>query len=179
MRMNEETELRKALKNGDSKLIKRCCENIYIKYSKLIFHVAFDILENKEDAEDVISETFISFFNKLSELHNLKNAKYYLVNSARYISYRKKQEYEKIVEFNDETYFENVEEALDIDYKKMLKQFSTFLSDEEIEIIVLHIELNMKFREIAKIRNSTVFSISGKYKRAIDKIKTKMKGEIK
>ena len=43
---------------------------IYVKYHRLIYHVAYQILHNNEDAEDAVQETFmrvVENFSKISE----------------------------------------------------------------------------------------------------------------
>ena len=55
-----ETELIKSALNGDA----ACFESLIQLHSRLLFAVAFAVLQNIDEAEEVVQETFISAWNK-------------------------------------------------------------------------------------------------------------------
>ena len=56
-------------------------------------------------------------------------------------------------------------------WEEYIEEFKKFLSIEEVEIIVDHLVFEYTFKEIAASRGVSLFAISSKYKRAIDKLK--------
>jgi RNA polymerase sigma factor (sigma-70 family) len=89
--MNFERSFNKALLEGDVEEIKRLSSCLYEAYSRLAYQVAFSILGNEEEAKDAVSEAFVSFLSHLNDIGKIKNIKYYLLSSIRYISYRQKR----------------------------------------------------------------------------------------
>ncbi len=63
----------------NKKLIEKCRQGdikaqftLYKKYSIAMYNIAIRFLNNKMDAEDVLQESFVTAFNRLSELKNDK-----------------------------------------------------------------------------------------------------------
>ena len=54
----------RAAQNGDEKAL----EALYLEYAKRIYYLALKIMRNKEDAEDITQEVFITVCQKISEL---------------------------------------------------------------------------------------------------------------
>jgi RNA polymerase sigma factor (sigma-70 family) len=57
-------EIVKSAQNGD----KHALEVLYIEHSKKVYYLALKILRNKEDAEDITSDVFVTVCEKLTEL---------------------------------------------------------------------------------------------------------------
>jgi RNA polymerase sigma-70 factor (ECF subfamily) len=100
--MSEETEgydlLFLRLKTGDQ----RAYEEIYEKFSKLLFQAAYNKVRDQEVAEDMVQNIFISIWEKREELM-VKDAKYYLLGCLKYavINYIRAQVMEnKYLEFS-------------------------------------------------------------------------------
>ena len=60
--MSSDYYLVKELKNNSLEAFKK----VYYKYYKLVYFQAYQILNNKEDAEDVMQNTFLKFMNKIN-----------------------------------------------------------------------------------------------------------------
>lgn len=48
-------------------------EKIYKKYCRFMYGVAFDVLKNKSDAEDAVSEAFIRIINNIDKIGDLED----------------------------------------------------------------------------------------------------------
>jgi RNA polymerase sigma factor, sigma-70 family len=168
-----EKELRAALHSGQAANVKAVMAKIYEAYSRLAFYVAKQILGNDEDAEDASSEAFVSFFNSLPAHRDVTSIKYYLLNSTRFIAYKKKKAQEKQGSYDDEIAPSNPIKSIPdkLDEEETLNSFKGVLSPEEMEIVVEHLELGLTFREIGKNLHTTGSAISSKYKRIIDKLR--------
>lgn len=176
--MKIEERLRKALDSGDKAAIRLVLEEIYSSYSRLAFFVAKQILE-EEDAEDAVSEAFVSFFNNLSAKRDVKNVKYYLLNSVKFICYHKKKEAEKKLSYDDDLVSggEEIDVAKKLDEAEMLSEIKDVLNSEEAHLLIEHLEFGKTFQEIAAEEKTTGSSISSKYKRALDKLKNHYRKE--
>ena len=52
-----------------------------------------------------------------------------------------------------------------------MKKFKSFLDEEEVELIILHLLYDFTFAYIAKEKNVSINVVSSKYRRAIKKVK--------
>lgn len=170
--MNYERAFRKAVFSGDVCEIQRLSSMFYEDYCRLVYHVVYSILQNEEEAKDATSEAFVSFLQHLEDIKHIKNAKYYLLSSARYIAYRMKKKREEINSYDEDDGLFNNEERIPetLDAVALLSLVRKVLTKEEIGIVLGHLEDGMSFREIANTLHQTPDAISGKYSRAIQKI---------
>lgn len=174
--MKSDTQPQTLPHDSDSKRkLEREFKQIYDKYAKLLFYISFRIVENASDAEDAVNEAFLNFFNNY---YDIKNKKYYLVSSVKNISYnilqkRKNVKYISIEDNNIDVEDKNQELLINSFYYDL----KSFLSDEEIDILFDHVIYSLTFSEIAKMRNTTKFSISSKYRRIKEKVKKHFKEE--
>ena len=144
-------------------------QKIYEDYYKLLFYISFGIVNNTADAEDAVNETFLGLFNNY---FNVKNIKYYLITSVKNTSYNiyKKRKNDIHLSLED-----NNIEIEDINQRNKIDEFfneiKSFITNEELDIIVCHLIYNLSFSDIARDKNKSRFSVAGKYRRSIAKIK--------
>ena len=75
MKEQEKVELKsifKELKDGNKEKL----EELYNKYKKTVYSIAFGILKNKEDAEDLTNSVFLAifeYFSKNIEIQKIEN----------------------------------------------------------------------------------------------------------
>lgn len=162
-------KINKALKNDDQVELENAFNLIYEKYNRLVRYLAYKIVLNLEVAEDITQETFLRFFNHINKT-KFYNLKYYLVTTAKNLSlnYRKKKLQETI--YNDDLVLRVSNENKNR-FTEMILDLQKFLSPEEVDIIIFRLVFNYSFKEIAKEMNTTLYTISSKYYRAIKKIK--------
>lgn len=60
-------------------MTKQEMEQIYDKYSLMVYRTAFAYFKNKADAEDVVSEVFIKYFTSESNFNNEQHEKAWLI----------------------------------------------------------------------------------------------------
>lgn len=68
MALSDEYLLEGCLKRDD-----RCREALYRKYSKDLYQFALRYASNKEEAEDVLQESFLMIFERLEQVRNAEN----------------------------------------------------------------------------------------------------------
>lgn len=143
-------------------------QKIYTQYNKLIYGIAFGILKNKEDAEDIVQ----IFFSKLYTIEKDKLPKekiaswIYTVTKNEAISLlRKKKEH-----FDIDTIYEIEDKDNEINNLIDKEEFNKLISkldDKEKEIISLKILANLSFEEIAKLLNKPSGTIKWRYYKSV------------
>lgn len=147
-------------------------EELYNNYSKLIYKIAFSILKNKEDSEDIVQKVFIKIFNMPKEQLPINNSTSWLYtvtkNEAISLIRSKKKSINieniyEIVEDNNPT--DNIIEKED--FNKLISN----LNENEKEIVSLKIISNLSFKEIAKLVNEPISTVKWRYYKSIYKLK--------
>ncbi len=159
----------KDLTSPNRERMEKTFNKIYEEYSYLVFYVAFEILRNKEDAKDVVNETFLKMYQNRHSLERGKNLKYYLVTIAKNLAINNSKISARYVELNEDKGPGIVETYEDFD--SYINKFKDFLDEEELTLVVYHLLYDYSFKEIAEIKQVSINSISSKYKRTLDKIR--------
>ncbi len=63
-------------------IINISCETIIAEYSDLVYRVAITGVKNKEDAEDIFQEVFISLMKHLNDIENETHLKHWLIRAT-------------------------------------------------------------------------------------------------
>ena len=157
-----------AILSQDKNKIDKAFQEIYEKYHKLIYFISFTNLIDKNDADDVVQETFLAFYDIIQKT-NIYNIKAYLVKTAK----NKIIKYNKRVQTNQ--YEDNMTDDRN-DYNDLLFDLKQILNNEELTIVLSKELYNMKFKDIAKKINIPTNTAITKYHRALKKVKKYMKG---
>ena len=56
---------------------------LYEKYSRLIFHIVFSMLESRDDANDVVQDTFMVIIEKIDTFNPKNNFKSWIIRIAK------------------------------------------------------------------------------------------------
>lgn len=167
------------LKSPSREKAERAFEEIYREYSYLVYYISLKIVRRREIACEVTNESFLRFFENRDNIKSGKNIKYYLVVTAKNLSLNalKKEHLSVCSDFLEEKRENKEEEDGKDEFADYVEKFRSFLSEEEIELVVLHLLYGFKFREIAADKRVGINAVSSKYKRTLDKIKSHYKGE--
>lgn len=146
-------------------------EELYQKYSPLVYQIAFSILKNKENAEDIMQNVFLKIA-KLSEdkLPSKYEASWlYSVTKNEAISFlRKNKETFPVEEEMKEAKKDEFEELMQKDaYEKMISS----LEQKEKQIVSLKVETGLSFKEIASLLNMPMGTVQWKYYKSLHHIK--------
>ena len=57
-------------------------EEIYTKYSDMIFKISFSYMKNAADAEDIVADVFVKLIKTGTEFKNEEHEKYWLIRTA-------------------------------------------------------------------------------------------------
>lgn len=157
----------KNLQSDNHQKVEEAFNIIYQKYNLLVYYVSLKILHDKDLALETTNETFYQFFKNRFHIDNNKNLKYYLVTTCHNLSLNTLKKINKTIELQDIYAYQ-----LEIDhFQDYLKEFQEFLDENELEILIFHFLYDFTFKEIALKSNVSVNVITGKYQRALKKIK--------
>ena len=171
MRDKEKEDLKRIfyeLKTGN----KQAIEELYKKYNKVIYGIAFSILKNKEDSEEIVQ----IFFSKLYSLeenklpNNNESSWIYTTTKNKVINFLKKKrdniDYDSMYEIEDTN--NEINKIIDRDsYNRLISK----LNDTEKEIISLKILANLSFEEISRLLNMPTGTVKWKYYKSINTLK--------
>ena len=156
------------LLSTDRNIMENAFNSIYNKYASLVYYVSFDILKSKEDAEDIVNETFLKMYASRASIKSDKSLKYLLLTISKNLSINlfnkkiKMRPLEVEVASNDLVVDE---------FSEFKNKYKDVLNEEELSIVMDHLIADYSFREIAEKYSSSTNAISSKYRRAIEKLK--------
>ncbi len=147
-------------------------QKLYEKYKALVYGVAFSILKNKEDSEDIVQIVFLKIFRLEKEKLPTNNAAtwIYSVTKNETFNFLKSKKEELNI---DELYYitsENKElnEIIEIDsYNKMIAK----LPIKEQEIISLKILSGLSFKEISGVLGIPIGTVQWRYYKGVHTLK--------
>lgn len=147
-------------------------ENLYRMYNKLIYRIAFSIVKNKQDAEDVVQIVFAKLYSiDKHKLPSKSEASWlYAITKNEAINFLKKRNHhislDDIYETEDSN--DEIKEIIDKEsYNKLISGFN----NQEKEIISLKILANLSFDEIGEILKIPTGTIKWKYYKSIHTLK--------
>jgi RNA polymerase sigma-70 factor (ECF subfamily) len=174
--------------NHTGKLIEKCMNGdmqaqfiLYKKYSRAMYNIAIRILNNKMDAEDILQESFITAFSRLSELNSERALgswlKRIVINNC--ISHIRKDRmiFEDIEEYRlgEEEEPDMIDSSIDpVIVHRAIKE----LPGGCRTVLVLHSLEGYKHREIAEMLDITISTSKTQYRRALGLLNEKLKHRI-
>ena len=151
---------------------KKAFENLYTKYNRLVYGIAFSILKNKTDSEDIVQTVFSKIYeiNKEKLPTNKEASWIYTLTKNETITFlRKRENYislENIYEIEDND--NEINNIIDRDsYNRLIGK----LNNKEKQIISLKILGNFSFKEISKLLNEPSGTVKWRYYKAVNTIK--------
>ncbi len=168
-------------KRGSSEALER----IYDKYERYLITVASALLNNTHSAEDVLHDFFISFVKSADTIKLNGNLKAYMAvcvaNLARNSLKRRRLEPAALDEDIKIASQDSGPELLAIQKEQtsILNRAMSQLPYEQREVVVLHLQGNMKFTQIAKLRSTSVNTIQSRYRYGLEKLRSLLNSEVK
>ena len=139
-------------------------DDLHCKYNKLIYNIAFSILKNRENSEDIVQIVFMKIFqmdkNKLPTTN--ESTWLYSLTKNETLNYLRNKKQEVNL---DEIYYitEEDKELNKIIDKDNYNRIIAKLNKQEREIISLKILSNMSFKEISLLLNIPMGTVQWKY----------------
>ena len=172
--------------NINSQILARCRRGevkaqfiLYKQYSRAMYNIAIRFLNNKMDAEDILQESFVTAFEKLSELTS-DNAfgswmKRIVINNCITHLKRRRIAFDDIKDYPAEDTDESDITGID---PTVIHNAIKLLPDGGRTILVLHALEGYKHREIAAMLGISESTSKSQYKRALELLAVNLKHKI-
>lgn len=157
---------------------------LYEKYKDNLRTIAGSMLHDTHTAEDCLHDVFVTFAENARGLQIRTNLKNYLttcvINRVR-DEFRRRQpqtiELDKAGPISsDSDCPESRAEATE--KSQLLTDALAEIPYEQREVIVLHLKGGLKFRQIAKLQQTSVSTVHGRYRYGLKKLRTILDGEL-
>lgn len=171
MKKINEKELKdifEGIKNDD----KLDFEKLYKNYNRLVYGIAFSILKNKYDTEDVVQMVFTKLYAlEKDKLPTKSEASWlYSVTKNETLTYLKNKknniDLDNLYEIEDGN-----NEINQIVAKDSFNRMISNLNEKEKEIISLKVLSNLSFEEIGKVLNTPIGTVKWRYYKSVHTIK--------
>jgi RNA polymerase sigma-70 factor (ECF subfamily) len=175
--LNTNNEILDRCKNGEPK----AQFILYKQYSKAMYNIAVRFLNNQMDAEDVLQESFVAAFEKLSELTNNDAfgswLKRIVINNCITQLRKRKTEFEDVEDYGPELISSDDDADLSID-PAIVHSAIKELPAGGRTILALHALEGYKHREIADMLGISESTSKSQYKRALEILFRNLKQKI-
>lgn len=168
----DEKELKKLFTELKSSNNRVAFETLYQKYNKLVYRIAFTILKNKEDSEDVVQAVFSKIYTLSKDklpLDNISTWIYSVTKNESISLFRKKKntlDLDSIYEIADTD--NEINNIVDQDsYNRLISR----LNDKGKEVVSLKVLTNLTYDEIAKLLNESAGTVKWRYYKSIHTLK--------
>jgi len=167
----EDQQLLRALHRGEAAALRQ----IYLKYKDDLLTIARSLVTDIHTAEDCLQDVFVSLASDRRRIRS--NLKGYLLSSVvnRARDYLRRRATQSNCQVNMRARQIDVTDppdvlAQDAQMKTVMRALE-MLSCEQREVIVLHLQGDMKFRQIAAILDMSINSVQSRYRYGIEKLR--------
>ncbi|MEN6428623.1 MAG: sigma-70 family RNA polymerase sigma factor [Phycisphaerales bacterium] len=178
--MLEDELLKWKLRRGRPEALAR----VYEKYIDAMLTLAMGLLSNRAAAEDVVQDVFLSFARSARNLRSQGNLRSYLATGVlNRVRDRRRQLYRQMVNLEsvDEPVCESAgpdQAAILVEQIARLDQAVAELPQEQREVVLLRLKMDLKFRDIAKLQQTSVNTVLGRYRYGLDRLRSLLNGEV-
>ncbi|WP_316749248.1 RNA polymerase sigma-70 factor [Pedobacter gandavensis] len=174
---DEDQELLQLLRRGSQQAYMA----VYKKYQRLLFLYAYRKLNNQEEAEDVVQEVFISFWNKCETLSPEVSIAGYLYRAVRNRAlniFAHREIESKYLESLDNFLDQNQESADSLIRERQIAALIAAEIDrlpaKMREVFELSRKGHLSYKEIALELNISEYTVATQIKRALKILRTKL-----
>ena len=145
-------------------------KEIYEAYFPYIFKIVNEILQNREDAEDVTQEFFIRLYRVASMYKEGSGHKGWMATIARNLAldhirkYSREEAVEEMEDYATETINGPESEVVG---DMVIEQALNLLQDVDRQIVAMKVLGDMKFREIADVLKMPLGTVTWRYQSAM------------
>lgn len=175
----DQKKKRKPLKIEESLFVKiaqndmLALEELYNLTDKTVYAFAMSILKNTQEAQDVMQETYLKIKSGAHFYQPKGKPLAWILTIVKNLSLMKIRSNKKFCEDSDSELenFADSSNLIDIEDKMIMESLLDSLTEEERQIVILHIVSGMKHIEIAKFLNLNLSTELSKYNRSLKKLK--------
>jgi RNA polymerase sigma-70 factor (ECF subfamily) len=157
---------------------------IYRKYLDDLLTLAASLLDDPDEAEDVVQDVFISFVRSARNFKLRGSLRAYLATSVvnRVRDRIRKRRTRSLDRDRNEVDIDVQKPDESLIYSEQWQRVSRALDElpyKQREVILLRLQSEMRFREIAKVQNVSVHTAMARYKGGLNRLKSSLNGEVR
>lgn len=179
--MLEDEVLKWKFKRGSDEALTR----VYEKYLGPMLTLAMGLLNDASAAEDVVQDVFVSFAQSRRTFRPRGSLSGYLatsvVNRVRDRKRRLRRQAARVSESVDSALESMPPEQGVIlsEQAQLLNDAVAALPDEQREVVLLRLKAEMKFRDIARLQQTTTNTVLSRYRYGLEKLRSTLDGEAR
>ena len=172
------------MRNSNPDYIKM--EELYELHEQTIYYIAYSILKNIQQAEDVVQETFITLYKNLEKIQGLNTyeLKSYILRIAKnkaIDSYRKNKRHGLFLEKYQRDYTEKVDGAIEEWEQQTLSEnqidaLLTVLSESCKQVFKYKVFYNLSYQEISNLMGMKEVNVRKQFERARKRLNNSIGG---
>lgn len=178
--MLEDELLKWKLRRGSPEALAR----VYEKYIDAMLTLALGLLGNRAAAEDVVQDVFLSFARSAQGLRSQGSLRTYLVTGVlNRVRDRLRQSQRKVACLDgvaDPVCASPGPEQAAILTEEFARLYHAVaeLPQEQREVVLLRLKANLKFRDIARLQQTSINTVLGRYRYGLDRLRSLLNGEV-
>ena len=160
-------------------------EEIYLIQKNSLLKLAYVLVGNIENAEDIVQDAFLGFARAAGTKENFSNIKGYLItavlNKAKnYYRDNKKNPHETLdCAFEIPSNNKSPEQWVILSEQlQLLSKAMGELPTEQREVVSLYMDGCLTFKQIAKIQEVPISTVQGRFRYGIEKLQQLLKNEV-
>jgi RNA polymerase sigma factor (sigma-70 family) len=177
--MLEDEWLKWKLRHGSPDALAR----VYEKYIDAMLTLAVGLLNHRAAAEDVVQDVFLSFARSAKDLRARGSLRSYLATCVlnRVRDSRRQRQRQALRDAGLGTPGEAPgpeQAAIRAEQAAQLNQAVAELPQEQREVVLLRLKANLKFRDIARLQQTSINTVLGRYRYGLDRLRSRLNGEV-
>jgi len=171
--LSEDQRLMRCIGGGDKESLHR----IYEKYVDDLLAVGICLLSDVHAAEDCLHDVFVAFAESVSSLRIRSSLKGYLVSCVANLArdQLRKKSRQSVRELDEQDHAaksgDPARQLVDFEESGRIFEAIRRLPYEQREVFVLHIQGELKFREIAELVGISVNTAQSRYRYGVEKLR--------
>lgn len=156
---------------------KESLAELYHTVSPAVYSFALSLLKNRQDAEDILHDVFISLYASAGSYRSSGKPMAWIMTIVRNHCLKMLRERRHTPEELEAVWDVSALETLPSEEKLLVRECLFRLTDEERQIVVLHAVSGFRHREIAQFMSLPLSTVLSKYRRAIKKLDRDLREE--
>jgi RNA polymerase sigma-70 factor (ECF subfamily) len=145
---------------------------LYDRFGRSLFRVAWSLLRSRPDAEDAVQDVFLGLVRSRHTLGRIENLRAYLFGALRHAAARRAARKETSRPMSAEQCEEaGIQHSLDPELSDWLDRALAELPPEQREVLALKIDGELTFEEVGAVVGVSPSTAASRYRYAVEKLR--------
>lgn len=167
-------KLMKKLSRGDESAF----EQIYAQTRKTVYYIALSIVKERALAEDVMQNVYLSVLKNAKQYRAGTNASAWIARITRNEALKTQKSRARVSYVDERQNLQFFGTQQTDDYSLLIDLAKNILAEDEFVILMLITASGYKRREISKMFDIPVSTVSWKFTQALKKLRKSLKGNV-